>query len=109
MDKNCLLLINSWPQANTPVKEALDMASTLQLFGHHVNVHVTDSAVLMLQESNGDWKDQISMLQELGVEFSTSVETFVNYPNVKPSIPVSALKPADSLYLKEKAHFVWSC
>ncbi|HLR17850.1 MAG TPA: DsrE family protein [Alcanivoracaceae bacterium] len=109
MDKNCLLLINSWPQANTPLQEALDMASTLQLFGHKVNVHMTDSALLLLQKDNQEWSDTFSMMQEMGVEFSTSLDSMLNYSSVTPAITVHALRNEDANHLKKNAHFVWSC
>lgn len=109
MDKNCLLLINSWPQAHTPLQEALDMASTLQLFGHKVNVHITDSALLLLQKDNNDWRETFAMMQDLGVKFSTSLDTMLNYASVDPAITVHALRHEDANHLKKSAHFVWSC
>lgn len=108
MDKNCLLLINHWPKAQTPLREALDMASTLQIFGHKVNVHITDSALLLLEKNNLVAEDTFSMMQELGVEFSTSLESYINFSRLKPSIAVDALKPEDTKKLMQAAHFVWT-
>lgn len=108
MDKNCLLLINQWPQTQTPLREALDMASTLQLFGHKVKVHLTDSALLLLEENNPPWDDAFAMMQELGVEFTTTVESFVNFSQLKPTVPLDALKPEDTKKLMQSAHFVWN-
>ncbi len=84
------------------------MASTLQLFGNKVVVHLTDSALLLLEENNPPWDDRFAMMQDLGVAFTTTVESFVNFSQIKPTVPLDALKPEDTQALIQSAHFVWN-
>src|SRR5690625_4063876 len=109
MDKNCLRVINQWPQRQTRLRAALDMASALQVFGHRVKVHLTVSALLLLEANNAPWDDAFAMMQELGVEFTATVESFINFSQLKPTVPLDALKPEDTKKLMQSAHFVWNC